>query len=118
MYWAGIPLLLAYAVYSLIYEEHKSWYSYIVTTLVGFVYTWGFLMMVFLLCILFLTTGSCVIYQLSSQVGCPYASSDDDLQMYVLVEDSADSSFKYDSGRFVQLLYFHANFASTCLFQR
>lgn len=46
MYYAGIPLLLVYAIYSLIYEEHKSWYSYIITTLVGFVYTWGFLMMV------------------------------------------------------------------------
>ena len=46
MYWGGIPLLLAYAVYSLYYEEHKSWYSYTITTLVGFVYAWGFLMMV------------------------------------------------------------------------
>lgn len=46
MYWGGIPLLLSYAVYSLLYEEHKSWYSYTVTTLVGFVYFWGFLMMV------------------------------------------------------------------------
>lgn len=46
MYWGGIPLLLAYAVYSVLYEEHKSWYSYTVTTLVGFVYFWGFLMMV------------------------------------------------------------------------
>jgi hypothetical protein len=47
MYWGGIPLLLAYAAYSLLYEEHESWYSYTVTTLVGFVYAWGFLMMVF-----------------------------------------------------------------------
>src|SRR5436305_10210764 len=46
MYWGGIPLLLSYAIYSLYYEEHKSWYSFIVTTLVGFVYFWGFLMMV------------------------------------------------------------------------
>ena len=46
MYWGGIPLLLAYAVYSVMYDEHKSWYSYTVTTLVGFVYAWGFLMMV------------------------------------------------------------------------
>lgn len=28
------------------YDEHKSWYSFIVTTLVGFVYAWGFMMMV------------------------------------------------------------------------
>ncbi|EMC96792.1 hypothetical protein BAUCODRAFT_34186 [Baudoinia panamericana UAMH 10762] len=42
----AIPLLLAYAVYSLIYESHKSWYSFIITTLVGSVYAYGFLMMV------------------------------------------------------------------------
>lgn len=46
MYWAGVPLLIAYAIYSLIYESHKSWYSYIITTLVGSVYAYGFLMMV------------------------------------------------------------------------
>ncbi len=47
--WMGIvavPLLAAYAVYSLIYESHKSWYSFIITTLVGSVYAYGFLMMV------------------------------------------------------------------------
>ncbi|KKA28363.1 hypothetical protein TD95_000208 [Thielaviopsis punctulata] len=46
MYMAGVPLLLAYAVYSLIYDSHKSWYSYIITTLVGSVYAYGFLLMV------------------------------------------------------------------------
>ncbi|CAK7224344.1 hypothetical protein SCUCBS95973_005485 [Sporothrix curviconia] len=46
MYIAGVPLLLAYAAYSLIYDTHKSWYSYIITTLVGSVYAYGFLMMV------------------------------------------------------------------------
>lgn len=46
MYIAGVPLLLAYAAYSLIYETHKSWYSYVITTLVGSVYAYGFLMMV------------------------------------------------------------------------
>ncbi|CAP73153.1 uncharacterized protein PODANS_2_5660 [Podospora anserina S mat+] len=45
MYMAGVPLLLAYAVYSLVYETHKSWYSYIIATLVGSVYAYGFLMM-------------------------------------------------------------------------
>ncbi|KAK6349760.1 hypothetical protein TWF696_006036 [Orbilia brochopaga] len=42
----AVPLLLAYAAYSVIYEEHKSWYSFIITTLVGSVYAYGFLMMV------------------------------------------------------------------------
>lgn len=46
LYWVSIPLLLAYAIYSLLYKEHKSWYSFIVTTLVGFVYTYGFLTLV------------------------------------------------------------------------
>ncbi|KAK5073537.1 hypothetical protein LTR64_007327 [Lithohypha guttulata] len=40
------PLLLAYAIYSLVYESHKSWYSYVIETLVGSVYAYGFLMMV------------------------------------------------------------------------
>ncbi|KAF2097309.1 cleft lip and palate transmembrane 1 [Rhizodiscina lignyota] len=46
LYMVAVPLLLAYAVYSLNYESHKSWYSFIITTLVGSVYAYGFLMMV------------------------------------------------------------------------
>ncbi|KAH8888851.1 cleft lip and palate transmembrane 1 [Thozetella sp. PMI_491] len=46
MYVAGVPLLIAYGVYSLVYDTHKSWYSYVITTLVGSVYAYGFLMMV------------------------------------------------------------------------
>ena len=46
LYIAAIPLLLAYAVYSLVYETHKSWYSFVIETLVGSVYAYGFLMMV------------------------------------------------------------------------
>lgn len=46
MYIAAVPLLIAYGIYSLMYESHKSWYSFIITTLVGSVYTYGFLMMV------------------------------------------------------------------------
>ncbi|KAM0713594.1 hypothetical protein Q7P37_010556 [Cladosporium fusiforme] len=42
----AVPLLLAYAAYSLKYESHKSWYSFIITTLVGSVYAYGFLMMI------------------------------------------------------------------------
>src|SRR5438094_802148 len=34
LYMVAVPLLLAYAVYSLLYESHKSWYSFILTTLV------------------------------------------------------------------------------------
>ncbi|KAF9904062.1 hypothetical protein EC991_003095 [Linnemannia zychae] len=43
--YAAFPLLGCYAIYSVMYEEHKSWYSFIVGTLVGFVYTFGFIKM-------------------------------------------------------------------------
>lgn len=46
LYIIAVPLLLAYAIYSLLYQTHKSWYSYIIETLVGSVYAYGFLMMV------------------------------------------------------------------------
>ncbi|KIV91520.1 hypothetical protein PV10_06052 [Exophiala mesophila] len=46
LYIVAIPLLGAYAVYSLVYETHKSWYSFVIETLVGSVYAYGFLMMV------------------------------------------------------------------------
>jgi hypothetical protein len=46
MYLVAIPLLGAYATYSVIYDSHKSWYSFVITTLVGSVYAYGFLMMV------------------------------------------------------------------------
>lgn len=46
LYIIAVPLLGAYAAYSLMYESHKSWYSYIIETLVGSVYAYGFLMMV------------------------------------------------------------------------
>jgi hypothetical protein len=35
------PLMACYTVYSIMYEKHKSWYSFILGTLVGFVYTFG-----------------------------------------------------------------------------
>jgi len=46
LYMVAVPLLFAYAAYSLKYETHKSWYSFIIATLVGSVYAYGFLMMV------------------------------------------------------------------------
>lgn len=46
MYIGSVPLLLAYAAYSLVYDTHKSWYSFVIATLVGSVYAYGFLMMV------------------------------------------------------------------------
>lgn len=46
MYWVAVPLELAYAAYSLKYESHKGWYSFIIAVLVGSVYAYGFLLMI------------------------------------------------------------------------
>ncbi|KAL0481668.1 hypothetical protein AKO1_012561 [Acrasis kona] len=43
--YALYPLMACYTVYSLIYETHKSWYSFILGTIVGFIYMFGFIMM-------------------------------------------------------------------------
>ncbi|TFK81513.1 cleft lip and palate transmembrane 1 [Polyporus arcularius HHB13444] len=37
-----IPCLAAYTVYSLIYETHRGWYSFVISTLTSFVYMFGF----------------------------------------------------------------------------
>ena len=39
------PLMAGYTVYSLLYNEHKGWYSFVINTLVGFVYVFGFITM-------------------------------------------------------------------------
>ncbi|KAJ1978607.1 hypothetical protein H4R35_001832 [Dimargaris xerosporica] len=43
--YVAYPLLLAYAGYSIVYDTHKSWYSFVINTLVGYVYTFGFITM-------------------------------------------------------------------------
>lgn len=45
LYIIAVPLLLAYAAYSLVYDSHKSWYSFVIQVLVGSVYAYGFLLM-------------------------------------------------------------------------
>lgn len=44
--YLSYPLLAGYAVYSLLYDEHKSWYSFVLKTLVEFVYLFGFITMI------------------------------------------------------------------------
>ncbi|KAG8895109.1 hypothetical protein FRC01_012561, partial [Tulasnella sp. 417] len=44
--YVAIPLLAGYTVYSLMYETHKGWYSFIITTLSSFVYMFGFVQLV------------------------------------------------------------------------
>lgn len=41
----SIPILASYTLYSLLYKEHKSWYSFVLNTAVGCIYTFGFINM-------------------------------------------------------------------------
>lgn len=43
--WVLFPLVVGYAVYSLIYHEHKGWYSWLLSMIYGFLLTFGFIMM-------------------------------------------------------------------------
>ncbi|KAJ8668702.1 hypothetical protein QAD02_010365 [Eretmocerus hayati] len=43
--WALYPLLGGYAIYSLMYLEHKGWYSWVLSMMYGFLLTFGFIMM-------------------------------------------------------------------------
>lgn len=45
MQYAMIPIVIGYSIYSIKYETHKSWYSFILNTLVGCIYTFGFINM-------------------------------------------------------------------------
>ena len=40
-----VPLLSCYCVYSFLYKEHKGYYSFVLNTLVGCIYTFGFINM-------------------------------------------------------------------------
>jgi len=39
--WALYPLLVGYAIYSLLYQEHRGWYSFVLNMLYGFLLTFG-----------------------------------------------------------------------------
>ncbi|KAI0210510.1 Cleft lip and palate transmembrane protein 1-like [Lamellibrachia satsuma] len=43
--WALFPLLICYAVYSVLYQEHRGWYSWVLGMAYGFLLTFGFIMM-------------------------------------------------------------------------
>ncbi|TCD70434.1 hypothetical protein EIP91_003515 [Steccherinum ochraceum] len=40
--WVAIPCLAGYTIYSLLYETHRGWYSFVISTLTSFVYMFGF----------------------------------------------------------------------------
>ena len=42
---AFFPLAFCYCIYSVIYNEHKSWYSFVLGSCYGFLLTFGFIMM-------------------------------------------------------------------------
>lgn len=43
--WAVFPLFICYAIYSLLYNEHKGWYSFTLNMTYGFLLAFGFIMM-------------------------------------------------------------------------
>ncbi|CAF0939732.1 unnamed protein product [Brachionus calyciflorus] len=43
--WILFPLVVGYAIWSLIYQEHKGWYSWVLSMIYGFLLTFGFIMM-------------------------------------------------------------------------
>jgi len=45
MSYAIFPMIIGYTIYSVFYNEHKGWYSFILNTLVGCIYTFGFIQM-------------------------------------------------------------------------
>jgi len=40
--YGAIPCLAGYTIYSLLYETHRGWYSFVISTLTSFVYMFGF----------------------------------------------------------------------------
>ncbi|KAI5481900.1 Cleft lip and palate associated transmembrane protein [Pseudohyphozyma bogoriensis] len=47
--WVGLgtaPFLVGYTIYSMIYNEHRGWYSFTISTLTSFVYMFGFVQLI------------------------------------------------------------------------
>ncbi|KAI9448006.1 cleft lip and palate associated transmembrane protein [Lactarius indigo] len=44
--YVALPALAIYAVYSLVYDTHRGWYSFVISTLTSFVYMFGFAQLV------------------------------------------------------------------------
>ncbi|GAA6028148.1 hypothetical protein JCM8097_006882 [Rhodosporidiobolus ruineniae] len=44
--WAATPLLIGWTIYSLYYQAHKSWYSFVIQTLTSFVQAFGFVQLI------------------------------------------------------------------------
>jgi Cleft lip and palate transmembrane protein 1 (CLPTM1) len=46
--WLCFPLLVGYCIYSLLYHEHRGWYSFVLNMLYGFLLTFGIFTIFFL----------------------------------------------------------------------
>lgn len=44
--WGALPLLIGYSIYSVLYQTHRSWYSFIITTLAQAIYMFGFVQLI------------------------------------------------------------------------
>lgn len=45
MSYLSVPIVIGFSIYSLLYTQHKSWYSFVLNTLVSIIYTFGFINM-------------------------------------------------------------------------
>ena len=45
MQYSMFPIIGGYSIYSIMYNEHKSWYLFVLNTLVGCIYMFGFINM-------------------------------------------------------------------------
>ncbi|KAK9896162.1 cleft lip and palate transmembrane 1 [Cystobasidium minutum MCA 4210] len=44
--WGTTPFLVGYTIYSMLYEQHRGWYSFVITTLCSFCYMFGFVTLI------------------------------------------------------------------------
>ncbi|BGP40329.1 hypothetical protein JCM10449v2_004290 [Rhodotorula kratochvilovae] len=44
--WGTTPFLIGYTIYSMLYQTHRSWYSFVIQTLTSFVQMFGFVQLV------------------------------------------------------------------------
>eukprot|EP00771_Trimastix_marina_P000619 gnl/Trimastix_PCT/1638.p1 GENE.gnl/Trimastix_PCT/1638~~gnl/Trimastix_PCT/1638.p1 ORF type:complete len:604 (+),score=104.28 gnl/Trimastix_PCT/1638:70-1812(+) len=63
LYIVLFTLVIGYSIYALVYQNHKSWYSWLLASMVGTVYTFGFIMM---------TPQLFINYKMKSVAGMPW----------------------------------------------
>lgn len=84
--WVMFPLLFCYSIYSLIYEEQKGWYSWVLSMLYGFLLMTGFIMYVLMKpkfkYYLTLQDDPTVVHQLQAEECRSFAVENADLQVH------------------------------------